>query len=128
MHARVRLCFAVPVVGFMAVVFAPRPALADNVTNIVRGLNDVLNPEDARRYEDRARGNNRPDEEHYWHDYWAGLQAQRHEREIERDEARRNEEQARRDPRSEEERYWRNYGAGLDRGGGRGSGERRRGD
>ena len=128
MHARVGLCFAVAVVGFTLTGFAPRPAVADNLKNIVRGLNAVLNPEDARRYEDRARRDNRPDEEHYWHDYGAGLQAQRHEREIERDDARRNEEQARRSHRLEEERYWRDYGAGLDRGRGPGSGGRPPGD
>jgi hypothetical protein len=40
---------------------------------MVRTLNNVLNPGDAQRLEDQARRNGRPQEEHYWRDYRAGL-------------------------------------------------------
>ena len=40
---------------------------------MVRTLNNVLNPDDARRLEDQARRNGRLQEERYWHDYRAGL-------------------------------------------------------
>jgi hypothetical protein len=40
---------------------------------MVRTLNNVINPGDARRLEDQARRNGRPQEERYWRDYRAGL-------------------------------------------------------
>ena len=42
---------------------------------MVRTLNNVLNPSDAQRLEDQARRNGRPQEERYWRDYRAGLDA-----------------------------------------------------
>jgi hypothetical protein len=46
---------------------------AQSVNDMVRTLNNVLNPNDAQRLEDQARRNGRPQEERYWHDYRAGL-------------------------------------------------------
>lgn len=101
------------------------PALAaDDLNSVVRTLNAVLNPGDARRFEDQARRNGRADEERYWHNYGAGLEEQRRgggpqrseERRSDRigpEEARRLEEQARRNGRREDERYWHNYAAGF---------------
>ena len=42
---------------------------------MARTLNNVLNPGDAQRLEDQARRNSRPQEERYWRDYRAGLDA-----------------------------------------------------
>jgi hypothetical protein len=43
------------------------------MNDMVRTLNNVLNPGDAQRLEDQARRNGRPQEERYWRDYRAGL-------------------------------------------------------
>ncbi|MBV9553852.1 MAG: hypothetical protein JO032_13805 [Alphaproteobacteria bacterium] len=97
-----------------------QPARADNLNSVVRSLNAVLNPDDARRLEDEARRNNRLEEERYWHNYGAGLDEERRDRPhygaagVSPDEARRLEEQAHRSGRWEEERYWHNYLAGLE--------------
>ena len=115
MRTRTRLCCAVAgVVALVATVSGPQAALAQDLKNIVRTLNNVLNPEDARRFEDQARRNGRGDEERYWRDYRAGLEARRPERGIGPDEARRFEEQSRRNHRVDEERYWRDYRGGLE--------------
>jgi len=53
---------------------AAHPPSAQGVTDIVRGLNAVINPGDAQRLEDQARRNNRPAEERYWRDYRTGLE------------------------------------------------------
>jgi len=45
------------------------------VNDMVRTLNNVLNPGDAQRLEDQARRNDRPQEERYWRDYRAGLES-----------------------------------------------------
>jgi hypothetical protein len=67
------LCTAV-VVGLMSALSA-HPGSAQGVSDIVRGLNAVINPGDAQRLEDQARRNNRPAEERYWRDYRTGLEA-----------------------------------------------------
>jgi hypothetical protein len=46
---------------------------AQSVNDMVRSLNNIVNPSDAQRLEDQARRNGRPQEERYWHDYRAGL-------------------------------------------------------
>ena len=133
MRARTGLCCAavVGIAGLMAAAAGPKPASAENLKDTVRTLNNVLNPDDARRLEDRARRNGRADEERYWRDYRAGLEPQNREREgahdpryrdrdrqahrIGRDEAGHFEEQARHNRRFDEELYWHDYRAGLDR-------------
>jgi hypothetical protein len=45
---------------------------AQSVNDMVRTLNNIVNPSDAQRLEDQARRNDRPQEEQYWHDYRAG--------------------------------------------------------
>jgi hypothetical protein len=63
--------------GVVAILFA-HTGSAQGMGDIVRGLNAVINPNDAQRYEDQARRNNRPAEERYWRDYRTGLES--HER------------------------------------------------
>src|SRR5256885_8360027 len=50
-----------------------RTGSAQSVNDMVRTLNNVLNPGDAQRLEDQARRSGRPQEERYWRDYRAGL-------------------------------------------------------
>ena len=69
-----RLPYVASVVGLVTAL-AGYPAAAQGVTDIVRGLNAVINPGDAQRFEDQARRNNRPAEERYWRDYRTGLEA-----------------------------------------------------
>jgi hypothetical protein len=114
MHMRIRLCCAAGVVGLIAAGSGPQSASAQNLQSLIRTLDNVLNPDDARRFEDQARRNHRAEEERYWRDYRAGLEVRRPERGIGPDEAYRFEEQSRRNHRAEEERYWRDYRAGLD--------------
>ncbi len=66
------LCTA-GLVGFLAAVPGVRTGSAQNVNDMVRTLNNVLNPSDAQRLEDQARRNGRLQEERYWRDYRAGL-------------------------------------------------------
>jgi hypothetical protein len=68
-----RLLYTATVIGLMSV-FSAQPSSAQGVTDIVRGLNAVINPGDAQRFEDQARRNNRPAEERYWRDYRTGLE------------------------------------------------------
>jgi hypothetical protein len=104
-------------------------ASADNLKSVVRTLNAIVNPEDAWRLEDQAHRFHRPDEEHYWHNYGAGLEQQRRERgeggpqysapgrymtPIDPDEARRLQDQARRYGQPSTERYWGQYREGLE--------------
>ena len=49
-----------------------RTGFAQSVNDMVRTLNNIVNPGDAQRLEDQARRNDRPQEERYWHDYRAG--------------------------------------------------------
>ena len=69
---RSSLC-TVGMIGFLAVVPGAGSAGAQNLNDMVRGLNNVLNPNDARRLEDQAYQNGRSAEQRYWHDYGAGL-------------------------------------------------------
>jgi hypothetical protein len=115
--------------GVIATASASLSASAQDVNQVVRTLNAIVNPQDALRLEDRARRDGRADEERYWRDYRAGLERRRPEQEgayvpaspggdrrghqIGPEEARRYEEESRRRRRFEEERYWRDYRAGL---------------
>ena len=63
----------VAIIGFLAVVPGAGSVCAQNLNDVVRGVNNVLNPNDARRLEDQAYQNGRSDEQRYWHDYGAGL-------------------------------------------------------
>lgn len=113
---RARLYCLAGLAGLMAAASGPQAASAEELNKVVRTLNAVLNPQDARRYEDRARQNGRPEEERYWRDYRAGLETQHREpdsHQIGAEEARRYEERAHRNHRADEERYWRDYRGGL---------------
>ncbi len=66
------LCTA-GLVGLLAAVPGARTGSAQGMNDMVRTLNNVLNPGDAQRLEDQARRNSRPQEERYWRDYRAGL-------------------------------------------------------
>src|SRR5258705_6638920 len=68
-----RVLYTAGVAGLMSALTA-HPASAQGVGDIVRGLNAVINPGDARRLEDQARRNNRPAEERYWRDYRTRLE------------------------------------------------------
>ena len=69
----IKLLCAVGAVGLLTVVPGARTGSAQSVNDMVRTLNNVLNPSDAQRLEDQARRNGRPQEERYWRDYRAGL-------------------------------------------------------
>ena len=60
-------------VGLLAMAPGARTGSAQSVNDMVRTLNNVLNPSDAQRLEDQARRNGRPQEERSWRDYRAGL-------------------------------------------------------
>jgi hypothetical protein len=62
------LCTA-GLVGLLAAVPGARTGSAQGVNDLVRTLNNILNPGDAQRLEDQARRNGRPQEERYWRDY-----------------------------------------------------------
>ena len=64
-------------IGFLAVMPGAGSAYAQSMNDVVRGLNSVLNPNDARRLEEQAYRNGRSDEQRYWHDYRAGLDSHR---------------------------------------------------
>jgi len=70
-----RLLCTVGLVGLLAAVSGAGTASAQSVNDMVRTLNNVLNPGDAQRLEDQARRNDRPQEERYWRDYRAGLES-----------------------------------------------------
>lgn len=123
---RASLTCALGAAGLLAAIGWTQPAAADNLNSVIRTMNSVLNPEDARRYEDQARREGRPEDERYWHNYGAGLEQQRGgprpgyapaagyaQGRVTPDEARRFEDQAHRQGRWEEERYWHNYLIGL---------------
>jgi hypothetical protein len=67
-----RLCTA-GMINFLAIVPGAGSVRAQNLNDVVRGLNTVLNPNDARRFEYQAYQNGRWNEQRYWHDYGAGL-------------------------------------------------------
>src|SRR5665213_1404676 len=121
---RAYLTCALGAAGVVAVAFAP-PASADNLNSVVRSLNAVLNPDDARRLEDQSRREGRRDEERYWHNYGAGLEAPRpgyrgdaeprdRQARIGPEDAYRLEQQARREGHWDEARYWAAYRSGLE--------------
>jgi hypothetical protein len=64
----IRLICSAGLVGLLAAVPSARPASAQNLNDMVRTLNNVINPGDAQRLEDQARRNGRPQEERYWRD------------------------------------------------------------
>jgi hypothetical protein len=68
------LCTA-GLVGLLAAAPGVRTGSAQSMNDMARTLNNVLNPGDAQRLEDQARRNSRPQEERYWRDYRAGLDA-----------------------------------------------------
>src|SRR5206468_8678719 len=68
-----RLFCTAGLVGLLAAVPGTRTGSAQSVNDMVRTLNNVLNPGDAPRLEDQARRNGRLQEERYWRDYRAGL-------------------------------------------------------
>ena len=64
---------AAGLIGFLAVMPGAGSACAQSLNDVVRGLNSVLNSNDARHLEEQAYQNGRWDEQRYWHDYGAGL-------------------------------------------------------
>ena len=62
-------------VGLWVAVAGVGTGSAQSVNDMVRTLNNVLNPGDAQRLEDQARRNGRSQEERYWRDYRAGLES-----------------------------------------------------
>src|SRR5229473_6903584 len=68
-----RLLCTSGLVGLLAAAPGAGTGSAQNLNDMVRSLNNALNPGDAQRLEDQARRNGRPQEERYWHDYRAGL-------------------------------------------------------
>src|SRR5215469_16805711 len=72
----------VGLIGFLAVMPGAGSAYAQNLNDVVRGLNSVLNPNDARRLEEQAYQNGRSDEQRYWHNYRAGLESSRYRRDY----------------------------------------------
>jgi hypothetical protein len=70
-----RLVGTAGLVGLLAVMPGARTGSAQGVNDMVRTLNNVLNPGDAQRLEDQARRNGRSQEERYWRDYRAGLES-----------------------------------------------------
>jgi hypothetical protein len=71
----VRLFCTAGLVGLLAAVPGARTGSAQSMNDMVRTLNNVLNPGDAQRLEDQARRNGRSQEERYWRDYRAGLES-----------------------------------------------------
>src|SRR6185503_6045963 len=95
-----RLLCTAGLVGLLAAVPGARTGFAQSMNEMVRTLNNVLNPGDAQRLEDQARRNGRLQEERYWHDYRAGLDSSdRYGRDYRRDDYRGRSDY--RDPRDE---------------------------
>ncbi len=85
----VRLLCTTGLVGLLAMAPGARTGSAQSANDMVRTLNNVVNPCDAQRLEDQARRNDRPQEERYWHDYRAGLASpDRNRRDYGRDSGR----------------------------------------
>jgi hypothetical protein len=70
---RTKLLRAAGLAGLLAAVPGVHTGFAQNLNDMVRTLNNVINPGDAQRLEDQARRNGRSQEERYWRDYRAGL-------------------------------------------------------
>jgi hypothetical protein len=81
----IRLLSTAGLVGLLAAMPNARTASAQNLNDMVRTLNNVVNPGDAQRLEDQARRNGRPQEERYWRDYRAGLDSPDRNRRERRD-------------------------------------------
>ena len=79
------LLSAAGLVGLLAVVPGARTGSAQSMNDMVRTLNNVMNPGDAQRLEDQARRNGRSQEERYWRDYRAGLESPDRDRRDYRD-------------------------------------------
>jgi hypothetical protein len=92
-----RALLMIGLAGLITVALTPRAPAQD----LGRILHAITEPDEAHRYEEQAHRNGRPNEEHYWHQYGASLQAQRYE------------EQAHRNGRPDEEHYWHDYRQGL---------------
>jgi hypothetical protein len=84
-HSCMRLLGTTGLVGLLAVVPGARTGSAQSMNDMVRTLNNVMNPGDAQRLEDQARRNRRPQEERYWRDYRAGLESPDRDRRDYRD-------------------------------------------
>lgn len=69
----IKLISTAGLVGLLAAVPNVRTGSAQNLNDMVRTLNNVINPGDAQRLEEQARRNGRLQEERYWRDYRAGL-------------------------------------------------------
>ena len=68
-----KLVCSVGLVGLLTVAPGARTGSAQSMNDMVRTLNNIVNPSDAQRLEDQARRNGRVPEERYWRDYRAGL-------------------------------------------------------
>jgi hypothetical protein len=68
-----RLICTTGLVGLLTVMPGAGTGSAQSINDMVRTLNNVVNPGDAQRLEDQARRSDRPQEERYWRDYRAGL-------------------------------------------------------
>jgi hypothetical protein len=88
---RLRLLSTAGLAGLLAMAAGAGTGSAQSVNDMVRTLNNVLNPGDAQRLEDQARRNGRLQEEHYWHDYRAGLESRDYGRRDYREPYRRDE-------------------------------------
>jgi hypothetical protein len=75
----IRLLSTAGLVGLLAAMPNARTASAQNLNDMVRTLNNVVNPGDAQRLEDQAQ------EERYWRDYRAGLDSPDRNRRERRD-------------------------------------------
>jgi hypothetical protein len=84
-HSCMRLRRTTGLVGLLAVVPCARTGSAQSMNDMVRTLNNVMNPGDAQRLEDQARRNGRSQEERYWRDYRAGLESPDRDRRDYRD-------------------------------------------
>ena len=83
-----RLLCTVGLVGLLAVVPGARTGSAQSMNDMVRSLNNVMNPGDAQRLEDQARRNGRSQEERYWRNYRVGLESPDRDRRDYRDKDR----------------------------------------
>lgn len=70
-----KLVCSVGLVGLLTVAPGARTGSAQGMNDMVRTLNNIVNPSDAQRLEDQARRNGRVPEERYWRDYRAGPRA-----------------------------------------------------
>ena len=80
-----RLLCTAGLVGLLAVVPGARTGSAQSMNDMVRTLNNVMNPGEAQRLEDQASRNGRSQEERYWRNYRAGLESPDRDRRDYRD-------------------------------------------